>query len=47
MLIDRRSSADIKRAAKDEGMMFLRESALAKVFSGYTTLDEINKETFV
>ena len=47
MLIDRRPSTDIKRAAKEEGMLFLRESALAKVFDGLTTLEEINKVTFV
>ena len=47
MLIDRRPSTDIKRAAKEEGMIFLRESALTKVFDGLTTLEEINKVTFV
>ena len=47
LLIDRRPSTDIKRAAKEEGMIFLRESALAKVFDGLTTLEEINKVTFV
>ncbi len=47
MLIDRRPSTDIKRAAKEEGMLFLRESALAKAFDGLTTLEEINKVTFV
>jgi type IV pilus assembly protein PilB len=47
MLIDRRPSTDIKRAAKEEGMVFLRESALEKAFAGLTTLEEINKVTFV
>jgi len=47
MLIERRPSAEIKRAAKEEGMAFLRESALAKVFAGHSTLEEINKTTFV
>lgn len=42
-----KSTAEIKRAAREEGMTFLRESALAKVFSGETTLREINKVTFV
>jgi ABC-type phosphate transport system ATPase subunit len=37
----------IKKAAKEEGMTFLREAALAKVFEGSTTLKEINKVTFV
>jgi type IV pilus assembly protein PilB len=47
MILQRRPSADIKRAAKEEGMTFLREAALAKVFSGKTSLHEINKVTFV
>jgi type IV pilus assembly protein PilB len=47
LIIDRRSAAEIKRAAKAEGMRFLRESALQKVFAGETTLHDINKVTFV
>ncbi|PYT09330.1 MAG: pilus assembly protein PilB [Acidobacteria bacterium] len=47
MILEKRPGADIKRAAKDEGMTFLRESALEKVFEGKTTLREINKVTFV
>jgi type IV pilus assembly protein PilB len=47
LIIDRRSAAEIKRAAKAEGMRFLRESALQKVLTGETTLYDINKVTFV
>jgi type IV pilus assembly protein PilB len=47
MILQRRAGADVKRAAKEEGMTFLREAALAKVFAGMTTLHEINKVTFV
>ncbi|HEY3120248.1 MAG TPA: GspE/PulE family protein [Vicinamibacteria bacterium] len=47
MILARRSSADIKRAAKEDGMIFLRESAVTKALSGTTTLQEINKVTFV
>ncbi len=47
LIIDRRSAAEIKRAAKAEGMRFLRESALQKVFAGETSLYDINKVTFV
>ena len=47
MILQQRPGADIKRAAKEEGMTFLREAALAKVFAGKTTLHEINKVTFV
>jgi type IV pilus assembly protein PilB len=46
-ILSRRSSADIKRAARDEGMIFLRESAVNKALGGKTTLQEINKVTFV
>jgi len=47
MILQRRPGSEIKRAAKEEGMIFLREAALSKVFSGKTTLHEINKVTFV
>ncbi len=47
LILDRRPASEIKRAAKEEGMTFLRESALEKVFRGVTTLREINKVTFV
>ncbi|HET7712579.1 MAG TPA: pilus assembly protein PilB, partial [Thermoanaerobaculia bacterium] len=47
MILDRRPASEIKRAAKEEGMMFLREAALKKVVEGQTTLREINKVTFV
>ena len=47
MIIDRRPTSEIKRAAKSEGMTFLRESGLRKVRAGVTTLREINKVTFL
>ena len=47
MIIDRRPTSEIKRAAGQEGMTFLRDSALAKVREGTTTLKEINKVTFI
>lgn len=47
VLLTIRSTAEIKRAAREEGMTFLRESAFAKVLTGETTLREINKVTFV
>src|SRR4051812_6960929 len=43
LILDRRPASEIKRAAKEEGMTFLRESALEMVFRGVTTLREINK----
>ena len=47
MIIEKRPTSEIKRVAHEEGMTFLRESALAKVFAGITTLKEINKVTFI
>jgi type IV pilus assembly protein PilB len=47
MILEKRPVSEIKRAAKEEGMTFLRESALEKVRNGTTTLKEINKVTFV
>jgi type II secretory ATPase GspE/PulE/Tfp pilus assembly ATPase PilB-like protein len=47
MIIDRRPTSEIKRIARDEGMITLRESGLAKAKIGVTTLREINKVTFV
>src|SRR5499433_1160666 len=47
MIIEKRPTSEIKRTAHEEGMAFLRESALAKVFAGITTLKEINKVTFI
>ncbi|HUF23098.1 MAG TPA: GspE/PulE family protein [Vicinamibacterales bacterium] len=47
MILERRPTSEIKRAARDEGMRFLRESAVERVMSGITTLREINKVTFV
>jgi len=47
MIVEKRPSSEIKRTAHEEGMTFLRESALAKVFAGVTTLKEINKVTFI
>jgi len=47
MILDRRPTSEVKKAAHDEGMRFLRESAVEKVMHGLTTLREINKVTFV
>jgi type II secretory ATPase GspE/PulE/Tfp pilus assembly ATPase PilB-like protein len=47
MIISRRPTSEIKRAAREGGMTFLRESGLSKVRAGVTTLREINKVTFL
>jgi type IV pilus assembly protein PilB len=47
MILARRSASEIKRVAREEGMTFLRESALDRLRQGVTTLREINKVTFI
>jgi type IV pilus assembly protein PilB len=47
MILARKPTSEIRRAAREEGMRFLRESALDKVRTGMTTLKEINKVTFI
>ncbi len=47
LILGRRPTSEIKKAARDEGMRFLRESAVEQVLKGVTTLREINKVTFV
>jgi type IV pilus assembly protein PilB len=47
MIIARRPTSEIKRAAKEEGMLFLRDSGIDKVRAGLTTIREINKVTFI
>jgi len=47
MILDKRPTSEIKKAAREEGMRFLRESAVERVLQGQTTLREINKVTFV
>ncbi|MGE3510180.1 MAG: GspE/PulE family protein [Vicinamibacterales bacterium] len=47
MILEKRPTSEIKKAAREEGMRFLRESAVDRVLAGITTLREINKVTFV
>ncbi len=47
LILDRRSAAEIKKAAREEGMVFMRDMAVQRVLEGLTTLREINKVTFV
>ncbi|MDT4967532.1 MAG: type pilus assembly protein PilB [Acidobacteriota bacterium] len=47
MIVERRPGSEVRRAAEAEGLTGLRESALQKVFSGVSTLHEINRVTFV
>src|ERR1700757_259121 len=47
LILEKRPSSEIRKAAHDEGMKFLRDSALARVRAGVTTMKEINKVTFI
>ena len=47
MILDRRPTSEIKRKAREDGMTFLRHSALDRVRQGITTLREANKVTFI
>jgi type IV pilus assembly protein PilB len=47
MIVARRPGSEVRRAAQQEGLGSLRESALRLVFEGQTTLHEINRVTFV
>src|ERR1051326_5855277 len=47
LILEKRPSSEIRKAAHDEGMKFLRDSALARVRAGVTTMKEVNKVTFI
>jgi type IV pilus assembly protein PilB len=47
LLLVKAPGSEIRRKAKDKGMLFLRDSALERVRAGITTLHEINKVTFI
>jgi type IV pilus assembly protein PilB len=47
LVLAKRPSSEIRRVARQEGMVTLRENAFEKVQQGITTLREINKVTFV
>jgi type IV pilus assembly protein PilB len=47
MILEKKPTSEVRRAAREEGMRFLRESALERVRHGLTTLKEINKVTFI
>ncbi len=47
MILERRPASEIKRKAREDGMTFLRHSALDRVKQGITTLREANKVTFI
>jgi type IV pilus assembly protein PilB len=47
LIIAKSPAIVLKKAAKEAGTIFLRESAVEKVIAGKTTLREINRVTFV
>ncbi len=47
MILDRRPSSEIRKAAIKEGLTSLREAGVEKVLRGETTLREINRVTFI
>ncbi len=47
IILDKRPISEVKRAAREQGLRLLRESAVECVLNGETTLKEINKVTFV
>ena len=47
LILAKKPTSEIRRAAREDGMTFLRESAVEKVRYGISTLKEINKVTFI
>lgn len=47
MILSRKPLSEVKKRAKEEGMIFLREAGIEKVLRGITSLRELNKVTFV
>ena len=47
MILDKKPLSEVRKRAKLEGMVFLREVGMEKVQGGVTSLRELNKVTFV
>jgi type IV pilus assembly protein PilB len=47
LVLEKRPLSEVKKRAKAEGMVFLREVGLDKVLAGITGLKDLNKVTFV
>jgi type IV pilus assembly protein PilB len=47
LILAKRPTSEIRRAAREEGLVSLREAAVTKAKAGVTTLKEINKVTFI
>ncbi|MFO7652512.1 MAG: type IV-A pilus assembly ATPase PilB [Candidatus Krumholzibacteriia bacterium] len=47
MILDRASTAEMRRKAREQGMLTLREDGLLKIQKGITTVEEVLRETAV
>jgi type II secretory ATPase GspE/PulE/Tfp pilus assembly ATPase PilB-like protein len=47
MILEKKPLSEVRKRAKLEGMVFLREVGMSKVLKGMTSLRELNKVTFV
>ncbi len=47
LIVAKAPAAQLKKAAREAGTVFLRDAAVEKAFAGETTLREINRVTFV
>jgi len=47
MILAKKPLSEVKKRAKAEGMIFLREMGMEKMVKGITSLKELNKVTFV
>ena len=47
MILVRKPLSEIRKQAKEEGLVFIRQVGLEKVLLGLTSLKELNKVTFV
>jgi type IV pilus assembly protein PilB len=45
MVLNKAPTAELRAQARAEGMITLRESGLAKIWQGITTVDEVLRET--
>jgi type IV pilus assembly protein PilB len=47
LILERKPLSEVRKRAKAEGMIFLREVGMDKVLQGITSLRDLNKVTFV
>jgi type IV pilus assembly protein PilB len=45
LIMQHASTAELRKAAQEEGMRTLRESGLLHIFDGITTIEEVTRET--